>query len=177
MELSSLLFWLLGMLAIAGAIGTISARNPISSAMALVFHFVMLAGLYLTLQAEFIAVLQVLVYAGAIMVLVIFVIMLLNLGNEEKLKYGSNIRRSVGYGLGAMLSGQLVLLLIFSKSEFKSLPMKAVNSGSVENLGQVLFNQYLFHFEAITLLLLVAVVGALILARRKPKLNNLGEEI
>lgn len=177
MELSSVLFWILGLLGIAGAVGTISARNPVTSAMALVFHFLMLAGLYLTLQAEFIAVLQVLVYAGAIMVLVIFVIMLLNLGNEEKLVEGSNIRKSVGYALGSVLAGQLVLLIIFSNSEFKQLPIKAAGTGSVHNLGTVLFNEYLFHFEAITLLLLVAVIGALILARRKPKVNNLGEEI
>ena len=71
---------------IASGFVTITSKNPVVSAMALVFHFFMLAGLYLNMHAQFMAVLQVLVYAGAIMVLVIFVIMLLNLGDEEKLK-------------------------------------------------------------------------------------------
>lgn len=168
MALQTVLFWILGVLAIAGAVGTISARNPVSSAMSLVFHFFMLAGLYLTLQAEFLAVLQVLVYAGAIMVLVIFVIMLLNLGNEEKLKEGSNIRKLAGYTLGSLLLVALFVMIITSGSEnMQSLPTAAVKAGSVEQLGKTLLQDYLFHFEAITLLLLVAVVGALILARRK----------
>lgn len=172
----------------------------------------MLAGLYLTLQAEFIAALQVLVYAGAIMVLVIFVIMLLNLGNEEKLSEGSNIRKLAGYTLGSLLTATLFISLVSSKSDMKSLPMSAVDAGSVSivyemersedgkvktdekgkeifakddagnkiiqspGLGKTLFDDYLFHFEAITLLLLVAVVGALILARRKESENKLRGE-
>ncbi|MDC1067824.1 NADH-quinone oxidoreductase subunit J [Candidatus Kapabacteria bacterium] len=176
MALQTVFFWILGILAIAGAVGTISARNPVSSAMALVFHFFMLAGLYLTLQAEFIAVLQVLVYAGAIMVLVIFVIMLLNLGNEEKLKEGSSMRKISGYALGSLLTATFFIILIFSDSDMTMLPNTAVAAGSVEQLGRILIQDYLFHFEAITLILLVAVVGALILARKKPSDKNLRGE-
>lgn len=167
MELQTIFFWVLGILSIAGAVGTITAKNPVSSAMALVFHFFMLAGLYLTLQAEFIAVLQVLVYAGAIMVLVIFVIMLLNLGNEESLKEGSNMRKVAGYALGSLLTAALFIMIILSDNKYENLPASAVDVGSVEVLGQSLIKDHLFHFEAITLLLLVAVIGALILARRK----------
>lgn len=163
-------------MAIAGAVGTITARNPVSSAMSLVFHFFMLAGLYLTLQAEFIAVLQVLVYAGAIMVLVIFVIMLLNLGDEEKLTEGSSMRKLAGYALGSLLTVALFLMIILSDSDMKVLPSTAVEAGSVKQLGKTLLQDYLFHFEAITLLLLVAVVGALTLARRKKSTENFRSE-
>ena len=85
-NLTFILFSILAVLAIASAVVTISTKHPVRAALALVFHFFMLAGIYLTLQAQFVAVMQILVYAGAIMVLVVFVIMLLNLGNDEYLK-------------------------------------------------------------------------------------------
>lgn len=167
MDLSLIFFLILGTIAIIGAIGTITAKNPVTSAMSLVLHFFMLAGIYLTLQAQFIAVLQILVYAGAIMVLVIFVIMLLNLGKEHQLKEGSSIRKYAGVAFGSILALQVVVLLMLNHEKFDALNSKAAEVGSVEALGKVLFNDYLFQFEAITLLLLVAVMGALILARRK----------
>lgn len=167
MDLSLIFFLILGVIAIVGAIGTITAKNPVTSAMSLVLHFFMLAGIYLTLQAQFIAVLQILVYAGAIMVLVIFVIMLLNLGKEHQLKEGGSIRKFAGIAFGCVLAVQVALLLLLNHSKLEGLKSKAAEVGSVESLGQVLFTDYLFQFEAITLLLLVAVMGALILARRK----------
>lgn len=167
MDLSLIFFIILGVIAIIGAIGTIASKNPVTSAMSLVLHFFMLAGIYLTLQAQFIAVLQILVYAGAIMVLVMFVIMLLNLGKENQLQEGTNIRKYAGLAFGAVLGTQVVLLLVLSHSKFEALQSTAAEISTVEALGKVLFNDYLFQFEAITLLLLVAVMGALILARRR----------
>ena len=84
MTLATILFLILSIIAIATAFGTVAAKHPVVSAMNLVLHFMMLAGLYLTLNAQFIAILQILVYAGAIMVLVVFVILLLNLGKEDE---------------------------------------------------------------------------------------------
>jgi len=127
----------------------------------------MLAGLYLTLQAQFIAVLQVLVYAGAIMVLVIFVIMLLNLGREEQLTEKFNVRKAVSILIGGTLILQFLILWLGKAGIEFDASTQSYSVGEVENLGQVLFNEFLFQFEAITLVLLVAVMGALVLARRK----------
>ena len=166
MNLTFIFFGILGILAIASGIVTISSKNPVTSAIALIFHFFMLAGLYLVLQAQFIAVIQVLVYAGAIMVLVIFVIMLLNLGDEEKLKEKFNIRKGVGFLLACVLLMQLITIFIAQPFGVKKAE-PGINQGTIEFIGRELFTNYLFPFEAISLLLLAAIVGAIILAKRK----------
>lgn len=167
MELQTLFFFVLGIIALITAVGTVASRNPVTSAVNLVAHFVMLAGLYLTLQAQFMAVLQVLVYAGAIMVLVIFVIMLLNLGREEQLSEKIDVRKVVAFLVGGALILQFGILWLGKADIDFAAQGGAEHVGEVETLGQVLFTEYLFQFEAITLVLLVAVMGALVLARRK----------
>jgi len=168
-EISVVLFYILGAIAIASAIGTVASKHPVASAMSLVLHFFMLAGMYLTLQAQFVSIMQILVYAGAIMVLVIFVIMLLNLGDEETLVQRLNLRRLVGYALGGVMLFQFTIIALASNSNLTEIPAIAVNNGTVEAIGQTMFSKYIFHFEAISLLLLVAIIGALMLARRKKK--------
>ena len=163
MSLELILFVVLGIMGIASGIVTITSKNPVVSAMALVFHFFMLAGLYLNMHAQFMAVLQVLVYAGAIMVLVIFVIMLLNLGEEEKLKEKLNIKTFVAVLFGIVLVLQFVVLFMANSG---NRTFKEGNIGTVEAIGNELFTNYLFPFEAISLLLLVAIVGSVILAKR-----------
>ncbi len=153
-------------MSIASGIVTISSKNPVTSAISLVFLFFMFAGLYLTLQAQFIAVIQVLVYAGAIMVLVIFVIMLLNLGNEESLKEKLNIRKGIGLLLSAILLLQFIIIIVAQPFRIIKAPGKP-SQGTIEFLGNVLFSSYLLPFEAISLLLLLAIVGAIVLAKRK----------
>ena len=135
--------------------------------MSLVLHFFSLAGIYLTLQAQFVAVIQILVYAGAIMVLVVFVIMLLNVGREEVMKEKNGWRTPVAAALGVMLAFQMAKVFFSDMSSAPALPESAARTGTTESLGSVLFGQYLFPFEAISLLLLVAVVGAIILAKKK----------
>lgn len=161
------LFLLFGIGAIATAISTITRRNPVAAAVNLIAHFFMLAGLYLTLQAQFLAVLQILVYAGAIMVLVVFVIMLLNLGNEEALREQFTLRKVLGVVIAAVFLLQLGVLVNAQPTGAKQLSPKAAELGTAENIGRVLFTEYLFPFEAISLLLLAALVGAIILAKRK----------
>ena len=162
-----ILFGILAILAIASALVTILSKHPIRSAMGLVFHFFMLAGIYLTLSAQFIAALQVLVYAGAIMVLVIFVIMLLNLGDEESLKFRINPRQV----MGVVLSGALLVMLggIYAANMGSAGFDAAVaaNNGTAESLGRQLYTNYIFPVEAIGILLTAAIVGALVLAKRK----------
>ena len=167
MTLTVILFILLGIIAIASAIVTIASKNPVVSAMALVVHFFMLAGLYLTLQAQFVAIIQILVYAGAIMVLVLFVIMLLNLGDEEQLKEKFNFRKILAVFVAAALA--LVILTVFLTQPVVNniLPAAAAEVGTAQAIGSNLFSNYLLPFEAVSLLLLAAIVGAVILAKRK----------
>jgi NADH-quinone oxidoreductase subunit J len=153
--------------AIASAIFTITRRNPVSAAMSLVGHFFMLTGLYLTLSAEFVAAVQVLVYAGAIMVLVIFVIMLLNLGNEEQLTERVNMRKTFGALLGTLLAAQIIFMVTVKPTGMNELSKQAAAIGTTESIGQTLFTSYLFPFEAVSLLLLAALIGAVILAKRQ----------
>ncbi|MCS6999515.1 MAG: NADH-quinone oxidoreductase subunit J [Candidatus Kapabacteria bacterium] len=167
MSLQVALFLLFGIGAIATAIGTITRRNPVAAAVNLIAHFFMLAGLYLTLEAQFLAVLQILVYAGAIMVLVVFVIMLLNLGDEERLREQFTVRKVLGVVIAAILLLQLGVLFNARPTGAQTLLPRAAALGTAESVGQALFTQYLFPFEAISLLLLTALVGAVILAKRK----------
>ena len=164
MNLEIITFFVLGALLIASGITVITHKNPVVSAIALVFHFFMLAGLYLNLHAEFLAVLQILVYAGAIMVLVIFVIMLLNLGDEEKLKEKFNYRKLIAVIFGFILVLQFAIIYTTVVGSF---PGSQNSVGSPEVIGHDLFNNYLFPFEAISLLLLAAIIGSVILAKRK----------
>jgi NADH-quinone oxidoreductase subunit J len=167
MSLTYIFFIILGILSIASAILTIAHKHPVVSAMALVFHFFMLAGLYLTLQAQFIAVLQVLVYAGAIMVLVVFVIMLLNLGDEEKHIVKINYKKVIAVFVSFGLAIQLLTAFFTHSSGNLALSDNAIKIGTAQSIGNVLFTKYLFPFEAISLLLLVAIVGSVLLAKRK----------
>lgn len=167
MNLTLILFMILGTLAIGSAIVTIASRHPVRSAMALVLHFFMLSGLYLTLNAQFIAAIQILVYAGAIMVLVVFVIMLLNLSNEEKLKLKLSSRYVLGWVFGSALAFLLMTLYITHSSLSQFNEETAAAIGTVNNLGNELFTNYIVPIELIGVLLTVTIVGALVLAKKK----------
>ncbi|MBM2815347.1 MAG: NADH-ubiquinone oxidoreductase chain [Ignavibacteria bacterium] len=167
MSLTFLFFGILAVLAIATAVICVSNKNPVVSAMALVAHFFMLAGLYLTLQAQFIAILQILIYAGAIMVLVIFVIMLLNLGDEEKLREKTKYRKILASLLGIGFIAMLCSVYLGGGLGNKATSPMAITIGAPAALGKELFTNYLFAFEAIALLLLTAIIGAVVLAKRK----------
>lgn len=167
MTASAIFFVILGILGIGSAVVTVSAKNPVVSAMALVVHFFMLAGLYLTLSAQFVAVIQILVYAGAIMVLVIFVIMLLNLGDEESLKEKFNARKWLAVIFAGVLAIQFISVYLANPTGNNNLPAIAEEIGTPRAIGQALFTDYLFPFEAVSLLLLAAIVGSVILAKRK----------
>lgn len=167
MSLTFAFFMVLAVLAIASALITVTNKNPVASALSLVFHFFMLAGLYLTLQAQFVAIIQILVYAGAIMVLVIFVIMLLNIGDEEKLKETLSFRKGVAYLLGLGLAVQLAAVILMSFGSKLRLTEHAFKQSTVQSIGKDLFTNYLFPVEAVGLLLLAAIIGAVVLAKRK----------
>jgi len=168
-NLQVILFALFAIGAVASALLTITRRNPVASAMSLIAHFFMLSGLYLTLEAQFVAVVQVLVYAGAIMVLVIFVIMLLNLGSERQLTERASLRSTLGWLVAALFAVQIGIVLTSKPTGVNALSPKAVEIGTTEAIGQSLFTHYLFPFEAVSLLLLAALIGSVILAKRTLK--------
>lgn len=166
MNIELITYLILGALAIASAIVTITNRHPIYSAMSLIVHFFTLAGIYLTLQSQFIAVLQILVYAGAIMVLVIFVLMLLNLSEEEKLKLKIQSRHSFGILFASIL---VIMLVSFISTSYTALPKNTDVSAlfSPRSLGYVLYTDHLVAFEVVGILLLAAIIGAIVMAKKK----------
>jgi NADH-quinone oxidoreductase subunit J len=143
------------------------------SAIYLIANFFCIAGLYLLLRAQLLAVLQIVVYTGAIMVLVVFVIMLLNLGDEEKLAERVHIRSMVGVTLvvGFMLEMLYIFTGPFHPDQGSTGPLDmhpdAVSLGTVESMGTALFGKFVFPFEVTSLLLLAAIVGAVVLAKKR----------
>jgi len=164
-------FWIFGVIAMAGGLLCITRKNPIGSALWLVVTLFALAAMYVLLDAQFIAALQVLVYAGAIMVLFLFVIMLLNLGRPGP----SDIKGPVGVGVAALLAGTLLLQLrvLGHAAPPEAIQLPAGTMAALQQQGMVaavatpLFDAYLIPFEITSLLLLAAIVGAVVLAKRK----------
>lgn len=167
MTLQIFLFYFLGAVSVGSALIMVTRRSPVIAALYLILNFFALGGLYLTLHAQFIAFIQILVYAGAIMVLFLFVIMLLNLGDEQKLTEKISSKKIIAAGLSFGVLMELVYVFGFSRA---SLPPsqfeKAVDIGTVEYIGMQLFTTFLFPFEVTSILLLVAIVGAVVLAKK-----------
>jgi NADH-quinone oxidoreductase subunit J len=151
---------------VAAAIGVVVARSPMAAAMSLVAAFFCLAGIYVLLTAHLIAFLQILVYAGAVMVLFLFVIMLLSLGGEHHQQEQLSQVQWLGFVLGG---GGLMALLAWITREVADAGMAPLGPdfGTVKAVGRVLFTQYLLPFEATSLLLTVAIVGAVVVAKEK----------
>lgn len=162
-------FVLLAVLAIASALGMILSKNTVNSALLLVLNLLSVAGVYLLLQAQFLALIQILVYAGAIMVLFLFVIMLLNLQDEEKFFDKIRVKYIVAFLLGAVIFGQILYSLGGVTNLLPDISDEMVFAGTVEALGDVLYTDYLFVFEMTAILLTAAVVGALMIAQYKIK--------
>ena len=160
-------FVLLAVLAIASALGMILSKNTVNSALLLVLNLLSVAGVYLLLQAQFLALIQILVYAGAIMVLFLFVIMLLNLQDEEKFFDKIRVKYIVAFLLGAVIFGQVLYSLGGVADLLPEISDEMIFAGTVEALGDVLYTDYLFVFEMTAILLTAAVVGALMIAQYK----------
>ncbi len=162
--------YLFGLLAILSALGMIFHKNPVYSALFLVIAFFSLAGIYALLGAQFLSIVQVMVYAGAIMVLFLFVIMLLNLRNEIRLPIGRPFQVIFGviFGILLLVEGFLILKASSVSGALGVFPQSRVDQiGSVEALGTLLFTKYLLPFELASVLLLIGMVGAILLGRKK----------
>ena len=164
--MTSLIFFYFAGVILLTATMVVALRNPILSALSLLVMFFHVAGLYVTLHAEFLAAIQIIVYAGAILVLYLFVVMLLNIKREERLHRQS----TVALFLGATLLTEAILLVVQSKGPVfpatASMKVGGVVSGNTESIGKVLFSTYLFPFEVASLILLVAMIGAVILSKK-----------
>ncbi len=161
---AEIFFIAVSLVAVFSALAMLIARSPVQSALWLILVMLCVAGLYVTLNAEFIAVVQVLVYAGAIMVLFLFVIMLLNLSAVPEIDRIDG-KKVTGFILFTVILAQLVYVTA-TTSESLSSAVVSTESGSALNIAEALFTRYVLPFEIIGILLLVATVGAVILAKR-----------
>jgi NADH-quinone oxidoreductase subunit J len=170
----AILFWLFSAIVVGGSIATITRRNLVSAVMLLVGTFMGIAALYAFLFAHFLAVIQVLVYAGAIMVLFVFVVMILNKEEEEPWALRGLLGKALaGVGL-VYLVVRLIGILWQAPGKIPPPALADPDFGTTQAMGRVLFSDYLFPFEAVSIVLLIAVVGALVLAH--PGHPNVGEE-
>jgi NADH-quinone oxidoreductase subunit J len=169
-------FYLFGAVAVIASLLVIAQRNPIYSVLLLIASFGALSGLYVLLEAPFVAVTQIIVYAGAIMVLFLFVVMLLNAPHEET-EHDEKIhplRRPGPMRFGAVLAAALVIELLWAltRGAGESGAFGETAVSSVRALGRVLFTEYAFPFEVTSVLILVAMVGAVVLAKREPRAHS-----
>jgi len=170
--MEQVIFWLFSAIAIASALLCVTRRNPVASALWLVLTMFSLAGIFVILDAHFIAAMQILVYAGAIMVLFLFVIMLLNIGQSEASDLPGWMGHVIMLAIGAVLAVQLWAMTRIVPDGDIRLPagaMRQLNEqeGAVQVIGGPLFRDFLVPFEITSVLLLAAVVGAVVLAKRR----------
>jgi NADH-quinone oxidoreductase subunit J len=177
LALETFVFYVLAALAVGSSLLVIGQRNPVHSVMLLIASFAALAGIYILLDAPFTAVTQIIVYAGAIMVLFLFVVMLLNVPQEDAAEYDQShpFNRPFARRFGALLGIVFVAELAWAVWHVSTRQPAALseaapgNVSSVREIGRVLFTDYAFPFEATSLLILVAMVGAIVLARQEPE--------
>lgn len=163
MSLSEILFWVLSVLAVGSALMVITSKNPVYSVLWLIITFFTISGHYILLNAQFLAVVNIIVYAGAIMVLFLFVIMLMNLSKETEPQKNKWLKLA-----GAVAGGCLLLVLVAAlrNAETRSAELTTGDIGLIQNLGQVLFREYVLPFEISSILFLSAMVGAVVIGKR-----------
>ena len=173
----AVLFYVFSAVAVGASLLVIGQRNPMYSVMLLIASFGALSALYIQLDAPFVAMAQIIVYAGAIMVLFLFVVMLLNAPQEDAAQWDrTHPLRRPGVGrFGAILAGLLIVQLVWALVRATDVGAAVGGRGdvaeltSVRSVGRVLFTDYVFAFEATSILILVAMVGAVVLAAREEK--------
>ena len=157
------IFYALAGLTIAGALGVLLARHPVYAVLSLVVILFGLSSIFITLQATFVAMIQILVYAGAILVLFLFVVMLLDIAPESLHRARSRTLVGAGTAAGLLFFWQMTRAI----AAFRTPPAGAPAAGTTAAIGQVLFTTYALPFELASILLLVGVVGAVVLAKKK----------
>lgn len=162
--MATLAFFYFGSVIVLTAVLVVALRNPVYSVISLLVMFFHIAGLFVTLHAEFLAAVQLIVYAGAILVLYLFVVMILNLQQDD------SYQRQVKWGLGLGLLALAEVIAIIGKVALPEEPAEekiaAAAAGNTETVGMALYTTYLFPFEVASLILLVAMIGAIIMAKK-----------
>jgi NADH-quinone oxidoreductase subunit J len=165
MSFTAFLFYLFAALLISSAVGVVVARNPVYSALLLIVAFFNSAALWMLLQAEFLSITLVLVYVGAVMVLFLFIIMMLNL-KPDRLRSGFNRYLPIGVGVLFLLIVELILMLQSSLFD-KQAPLETSTTDNTSAIGKVLYTEYLFPLEIAAVILLVAIIAAIMLTLRR----------
>lgn len=166
MSVTQLLFWFLSFVAVGAALLMVFSKNPVHSILYLIITFFAISGHYVLLNAQFLAIVNVIVYAGAIMVLFLFVVMLMNLNADseppQKNKY---------LLYGGTIAGSSLLLVLVAALKSTATPgqvlLKEGNTGLIENLGKALFHDYVFPFEISSVLFLSAMIGAVVISKKE----------
>ena len=166
MNITQILFWLLTVMAIGSALMVIVSKNPVYSVLFLIATFFAISGHYILLNAQFLAIVNLIVYAGAIMVLFLFVIMLMNLNTETEPQKNKWLKF-----VGTIAGGCLLLVMVAALREADTKNSMALvkegDIGLIQNLGKALFNEYVIPFEISSVLFLSAMVGAVVLGKKE----------
>jgi NADH-quinone oxidoreductase subunit J len=173
MGINDILFWVLSVIAIGCALGVILSRNPVSSVLFLICTFFAISGHYLLMNAQFLAIVNIIVYAGAIMVLFLFVIMLMNLNADVEPQKGRLVQLA-GVTAGGILF--LVVLAALKTATYQPFTQGTTGIGLIENLGKVLFTQYVLPFEISSVLFLSSMIGAVVISRKEDQHSAYSEE-
>jgi len=167
--MSPFLFWILAVLTVVFGAAVVLNRNPVASALSLVVSFLGLSALFMSLDAFFVGIIQVLVYAGAVMVLFLFIIMLLDLRAEERRRINF-LATAGGIGVALILLIQICVVISHFHAVRQTFPPLATSTtDDVWNIGRLLFSSYNLPFQIIGVLVLVATVGVVLLSRREPR--------
>jgi len=163
MSITQILFWALSVIALGSAIMVISSKNPVFSVIWLIITFFAISGHYVLLNAQFLAIVNIIVYAGAIMVLFLFVLMLMNLDKNAEPQKKAWLKV-----IGAVAGGSLLVVLVAAlrHTEAQATELGGGNIGLTENLGKALFSDYVVPFEISSILFLSAMVGAVIIGKK-----------
>ncbi|MES2701065.1 MAG: NADH-quinone oxidoreductase subunit J [Bacteroidota bacterium] len=173
MDIYAILFWVLSAIAVGCALGVILSRNPVNSVMFLIATFFAISGHYILMNAQFLAIVNVIVYAGAIMVLFLFVIMLMNLNADVEPQKGHLVQLA-----GVLSGGVLFLVLLAAVKTAAPVIMDRTNTdiGLISNLGKVLFTDYVLPFEISSVLFLSAMIGAVVIGKKEDMHSTVSKE-
>jgi NADH-quinone oxidoreductase subunit J len=164
MGITEILFWMLAALALFSAVMVITSKNPVFSVLWLIITFFTISGHYILLNAQFLAVVNIIVYAGAIMVLFLFVIMLMNLNKETEPQKNKWLKLAGAVSGGCLL---LVLVAALRNTEQQMTELGTGDIGLIQNLGKTLFSEYVVPFEISSILFLSAMVGAVVIGKKE----------
>lgn len=167
MSVTQILFWFLSALAVAGAVMVVASRNPVHSILFLIITFFAISGHYILLNAQFLAIVNIIVYAGAIMVLFLFVVMLMNLNAETEPPHKSKYLLYGGVIAGSSLLLVVVAALKKSETMQQLTQLKEGEVGLISNLGKTLFTDFVFPFEISSVLFLSAMIGAVVISKKE----------